>query len=37
MSRIAWTAKTEYDYVNNYKLLQKGFEKQNQKKYIEVP
>lgn len=36
MSRIAWTAKTEYDYVNNYKLLQKGFEKQNQKKYIEV-
>ena len=36
MNRVKWSAKTDYDYVENFKLLQKGFDKQGQKKYIEV-
>jgi RP/EB family microtubule-associated protein len=36
MSRISWAAKNEYEYVQNYKLLQSGFNKQSQKKYIDV-
>jgi len=36
MTRISWVAKNEYEYVSNYKLLQNGFNKQQQKKYIDV-
>jgi len=36
MNRVSWNAKNEYEYLNNFKLLQKGFDKQGQKKHIEV-
>ena len=36
LTRISWAAKNEYEYVQNYKLLQSGFNKQSQKKYIDV-
>ena len=36
LNRISWKAKTTHEYINNFKLLQKGFEKKQLKKHIEV-
>lgn len=36
MSRVKWTAKHDYDFVANFKLLQAGFDKNGHKKHIEV-
>ena len=36
MSKINWSAKYEHEYVNNYKLLQQAFDKNNVHKHIEV-
>lgn len=36
MSKINWGAKYEHEFVNNYKLLQQAFDKQNVHKHIEV-
>merc|ERR1711981_1404829 len=36
MSKINWKAKHDYEYIQNYKILQNVFIKVNLKKYIEV-
>ncbi|OMJ82189.1 hypothetical protein SteCoe_17213 [Stentor coeruleus] len=36
MNKINWGVKYEHEFVNNYKLLQQAFEKQNVHKHIEV-
>ena len=36
MSKINWQAKYEHEFVNNYKLLQQAFDKNNVHKHIEV-
>ena len=33
---MKWNAKHEYEYVENYKVLQQGFAKNDMKKYIDV-
>jgi len=36
LKKVKWTAKQEYEYVHNYKLLQDAFVKTGHKKHIEV-
>lgn len=36
MNRVNWKARNEHEYISNYKLVQKGFDKMSQKKHIEV-
>lgn len=36
LSKVKWTAKHDYDYTHNFKLLQAGFDKFGHKKHIEV-
>lgn len=35
-SRIDWAARSDYEYVQNYKLLQAAFEKRGVRKHVEV-
>ena len=35
-SRVKWTAKHEYEFVENYKLLQAAFDKNGVKRHIDV-
>jgi microtubule-associated protein, RP/EB family len=37
MSRVNWEAKSEYEYVQNYKLLQVAFKNHNIQRYVDVP
>lgn len=37
MSRVNWVAKSDYEYVQNYKLLQAAFTKHKVKRYVDVP
>jgi RP/EB family microtubule-associated protein len=36
LNKIAWSAKHEYEFVNNYKVLQKAFDKNGITRHIEV-
>lgn len=36
MSKVKWNCKLDYEYIQNYKLLQSVFNKQGIKKHIEV-
>lgn len=35
-SKVNWSAKHEYEFINNFKILQQGFTKSNIKKNIEI-
>ena len=36
MSKVAWKAKYEWEFINNFKLLQSAFSKSKLNKYIEI-
>ncbi len=36
MTKLKWNAKFDYEYVENYKVLQKAFAKNDIKRHIEV-
>ncbi len=36
MSQVNWTAKGEHEFVNNFKILQKGFDSAKLQKNIEI-
>lgn len=36
MSRVNWEAKADYEFVNNYKLLQKAFSKHQVQRHVDV-
>lgn len=36
MSKVNWEAKADYEFVNNYKLLQKAFTKHNVQRHVDV-
>ena len=36
VGKVNWSANTQYDYVNNYKLLQDSFNKNNVSRYVDV-
>ena len=36
MSKVNWEARSDYEFVNNYKLLQKAFTKHAVKRYVDV-
>lgn len=36
MSKVKWTAKHEYEFVDNYKVLQNAFDKNGVKRHIDV-
>ena len=36
MSKLKWGAKFDYEYVDNYKVLQNAFDKNGIKKHIDV-
>lgn len=37
MNLVNWNAKSEHEFVNNFKLLQKAFKKTNLNKNIDIP
>lgn len=36
MAKVNWKAKVDYEFLNNYKILQAVFDKFGIKKYVEV-
>ena len=36
LTKVNWKAKVDYEFLNNYKILQSGFDKFNIKRYIDV-
>ena len=36
MAKVKWGAKFDYEYVENYKILQNAFDKNGVKRHIEV-
>lgn len=36
MNKVNWKAKVDYEFLNNYKVLQNGFDKFGIKRYIDV-
>ena len=37
MNKIVWGAKHEFEFVNNYKVLQSAFDKNGIQRHIDVP
>ena len=36
LAKVKWQAKNDYEYIENYKVLQQAFAKNDMKKYIDV-
>jgi RP/EB family microtubule-associated protein len=36
MAKVSWKAKADYEFLNNYKILQTAFDKFGIKRYIDV-
>jgi RP/EB family microtubule-associated protein len=36
INRVSWKARNEWEFIQNFKILQQAFEKCNIKKYIEI-
>ena len=36
MQRVNWEAKSDYEYIQNYKLLQQAFAKNKVQRYVDV-